>query len=361
MPLVIEMQDAAPTLKEDYNIPLIEGAEFTFEFPASLGDFTTTGVVTTDEPASVIDGDPVVLTYTNMTIQSGHIFRPSNRCKGLFLQILGDLVVNGRLTMSARGAAGAGKYVGIDPRAPAVYFHPSDIFTEKNLPVILPTGGNGGARRAAGANGTSNVYNYAGYAGSPGINGACGGGGGGSASGQWGIANAGAGSAGTSFSGGAGGGGAATYTYATTGGNGGVSGGAGGAGQAKSDTNNASGAYGDSRRAAGGGAGNAGGAGQRTSTALTANTGGNGTGGLLILVVKGNIILGPSGSIDANGVAGGAGTWAGGGGSGGGAVHLFHKGTINDIAKILATGGNGGSGKAAAGKGGNGTVNIVQL
>lgn len=356
------MQEAAPTLKEDYNVPLIEGAEFTFEFPATLGDFTTTGVVTTDEPTSVVDGDPVVLTYTNMTIQSGHIFRPSNRCKGLFLQILGDLVVNGRLTMSARGAAGAGKYVGIDPKAPAVYFHPSDIFTEKNLPVILPTGGNGGAIRKAGTTNNANVQNGAGYAGNPGTNGACGGGGGGSASGQWQPVTAGSGAAGTSFSGGAGGGGSSSYGYSPVAGNGATNGGKGGNGVASSDGPNVSSSpYGDKRRASGGGAGNAGGTGQRTSTALTANNGGTGTGGLLILVVKGNIILGPSGSIDANGIAGGSGTWAGGGGSGGGAVHLFHKGTINDIAKILATGGNGGSGKAAAGKGGNGTVNIVQL
>jgi hypothetical protein len=77
--------------------------------------------------------------------------------------------------------------------------------------------------------------------------------------------------------------------------------------------------------------------------------------------VEGDIILGPSGSIEAGGVSGGYGTSAGGGGSGGGAIHIFHKGSVNDPSKITAIGAAGGGTVGTGGKGGNGTVNIVQV
>ena len=352
MPLTIEMLEAAPILKEDYNVHLIEGAEATFEFPATLGDFTTTGVVTTDEPTSVIDGDPVVRTYTNMTIQSGHIFRPSNRCKGLFLYILGNLVVNGQLTMTARGANVPGKYVGMDYNNNTIYFNNTDIFSEHDIPVIAPAGGGITAYPAH----SSRVN------GNPGINGACGGGGSG---GKWtsggGSGNAGRGQAGTSFSGGAGGGALNVYARANNAQDGAINGGKGGNGLAN-DTD--SGTYG---RTAGGGAGNPGGThGKYLSSGTGGSSGGNGTGGLIILFVKGTITIGPSGIISADGVAGGNATAGsqriGGGGSGGGAIHIFHKGTYTKFGTIRADGGAGGTGYATpGGNGGNGTINIVQI
>jgi hypothetical protein len=124
------------------------------------------------------------------------------------------------------------------------------------------------------------------------------------------------------------------------------------------------------RRAVGGGAGNPGGIGHRLAPSnYAAQTGYSGAGGLLIIVVHGNIIFGPNGKITANGAHGGAGHNAGGGGSGGGAIHIFHKGDINTPAKILVQGGIGGDSldvdpkylpNAAGGNGGNGSIHLIQ-
>ena len=67
-----------------------------------------------------------------------------------------------------------------------------------------------------------------------------------------------------------------------------------------------------------------------------------------------------------SGVAGGNATAGsqriGGGGSGGGAIHIFHKGTYTKFGTIRADGGAGGTGYATpGGNGGNGTINIVQI
>jgi hypothetical protein len=354
MPISIELADAGSKLRKNYNKEVIAGTEF--KFPTPMEDFFSTGVTTTDEFESTVDGDPVVLSFKNMTINAGHIVRPTNRCKGMFIYVEGDLIVNGQLTMTARGAAGAGMFVGIDPEV-GVYINSEDTFTEHDLVVISPNGGNGGSRRSIGS-GSETSYGADGYPGYVGTNGACGGGGGGGVAHQnSGSSTSGSGSAGTSFSGGAGGGGAASAGVTITAENGALDGGAGG--NARAATINTS----TKRRACGGGAGNPGGAFQRAAPVeYLAQNGGTGAGGLIILVVKGNIILGTSGKISSDGVVGGAGHNAGGGGSGGGAIHIFHKGTINDLTKITATGGNGGGSTggsipyARGGKGGNGFI-----
>ena len=92
----------------------------------------------------------------------------------------------------------------------------------------------------------------------------------------------------------------------------------------------------------------------------------------MILFVRGSVIIGSSGSIQSNGSTGGSGhpTVAGnypysqsGAGSGGGAIHMFYKGDITNVAKITASGGAAGSNTAniCSGSGGSGTVNIVKL
>ena len=79
---------------------------------------------------------------------------------------------------------------------------------------------------------------------------------------------------------------------------------------------------------------------------------GNGVGGLLILIVGGNLTIGGSGSINANGYQGsgegpGAGH-SGGGGSGGGKVITLHAGTLSNSGSITSTGGAGGSATSPA-------------
>lgn len=73
-------------------------------WPRSSGDFYTE---TNYSFPSTLDGDPVVKTFENFTIGPGAFVTVSNRCKGLYLNILGDCHIDGTLSMTARGAKGA--------------------------------------------------------------------------------------------------------------------------------------------------------------------------------------------------------------------------------------------------------------
>jgi hypothetical protein len=334
MPICVLLEEAATKLKNVYQWG---PPEKTIVFPDSAGNFVSTGVVATDEFVSVLDGDPVVKCFDNMTINAGHIVRPTNRCKGMFIRVLGNLIVNGQLTMTARGAKGPGKFVGIAHQDEIIYFNPTDIYPKNPRFTVIDR--LGGARRTSPNS-----------PGSPGVNGACGGGGCGSVETAYG-ASRGLGGEGTSFSGGPGGGGSPRAAA----GDGAIEGGAGGAGV---------GWYSGTRWwSAGGGAGNPGGAGNGTG----GTAGGNGTGGLIILFVHGNIIFGANGKIISGGTQGGAG-YDSGGGSGGGAIHIFHKGSLGEPAKISCPGGAPGTPVATGGyngtpgfAGGAGSVNIVQI
>jgi len=407
-------------------------------------DFITNGDPSHDTFESVEDGDMVEIKCRNFFVKRGHTVTVSNRCKGLILNLTGDLIVYGNISMTARGAAAEGRYLGIDYVNNTVTIsenaetnpfladtfkvsldttlcdkcglcydacnyqaikldttettdeetgeiivtinnvsldtdncvncgacvdtciaHGINAFTKTydimdNHYVISPTGGIGNVN-AVGGNG---------------INGACGAGGGCATK---------VGGNGTCFSGGSGAGGATYYTNSIASGQGkfwwnssstpntegSSSGGAGGSG----GIHNSYSSYGGA-----GGAGNPGGTGPYYSTA-----GENGTGGLLIVFVKGNIIFGDSCLISSNGSKGGAVTKSysyrgsghgattyvysgqGGAGSGGGAIHIFYNGTINNIIEnteiIVAKGGAGGAGgSGGAGRaGGDGTIHVAKV
>lgn len=372
--LNIIMQNTDPEDYVDRFVKQVDlsGYESVFKFPESLGNFVSTGVTAHDQFESTLDGDPVVLTYNNFTINSGHLVTVSNRCKGLYLNILGDLVVNGTLSMTARGASCPGKCVIIDKQSPGVYYYGTTIAelmgTEwyssapDRYTMIPPIGGvsvlptvavqypvisANGACGVGGATGGSEVYTS--FISVLGGNG-------------------------TSFSGGAGAGGGVcyhingqTYHHFAVGYAGSPDGGAGGAGGASRGVQPG---YGG-----GGGAGNPGGICPKQST----RNGESGTGGLIVLYVAGNVIFGETGKIQSNGSRGGDGQhksgtnypdWPGGG-SGGGAIHLFHRKEINAPEKVIAKGGLGGEGKytlpagsgryAVACPGGDGTINIIKI
>ena len=320
-----------------------------FSFTSNLGDFSSTGDIAHDQFSSVLNGDPVVRTYNNFTVNSGHTVTPTLRCKGLYLNILGDLIVNGTLSMTARGAKAEGKYVIIDKMSKLIYFSneqpDNQLLSSEQYSLINKIGG------------LSSTYSLSGNIANSGINGACGAGGH--------HYNTKAGS-GTSFSGGAGAGAGCTYysgdSYTHADGYPAEeNGGAGGKGWR----------YGGENAAYGGGSGAGNPAG--THPYSTSFKGQDGTGGLMILFVQGNIIIGSSGSIQSNGSKGGNGDLGvdgsrygsgAGGGSGGGAIHIFHKKDISDISKIFATGGLHGNNaywSRYATNGGNGTVNLVQI
>lgn len=312
---------------------------------SSVTNIKDVTIATNTSLTSNLDGDPVIAKYRNLTINQGCTLTVSQRCKGLYLSVFGDLTVNGTISMTARGAKCAGKYILIDKNG-VVYFYDKEYdktLYDNNWEHISAVGGIGV--------GTAKIMGRS--KGANGINGACAAGGnmyrkGGN---------------GSSFSGGAGCGGDAyaywssdNWYYGTAGTN---NGGAGG---------NAAGAKPSSGLTpVGSGAGNPAGTNYGSGT-----VGASGTGGLLIIFVKGKITIGDKGSIQANGSKGGNGKTttktqdgggSGGAGSGGGAVHIFYGDTIINSSKITATGGSGGTGYLNAtawpgGAGGNGTINI---
>lgn len=116
----------------------------------------------------------------------------------------------------------------------------------------------------------------------------------------------------------------------------------------------------------GAGAGNPGGIGYNGVQA------GTGTGGLIILVVWGNLILNLNGKLLSQGTAGSAGTnkttgcdrnncyaGYGGCGSGGGSINIFYKGNFINYGMLSAAGGAAG---AEGGKPGeNGKISIMKF
>ena len=316
----------------------------------SDGDLITTSNVSF---SSTIDGDTVYKNFNNLVINSGHTVTVANRCKGMVIYCYKDCTINGTLSMTARGCKGAGENFapnGLDA-----------VETETGIiDLTIPAVG-GAVTGIPHARGYSSYYDseVTGFTGNSTTNGACGGGGAGGASSDASGTNAygGAGGAGTSWCGGAGGGGGATDAGQVEGCAGSSFGGAGGAGvcwQAKS----------------GGGAGNPGGPVRYPNCAgsiiFSDFNGGTGAGGLLILVVKGNLII--NGSVVSKG-SNGSGAYssdsatAGGGGSGGGSITLLHYGDLTNNGTISVAGGLGGTEYAMApgGNGGSGSLRIHKV
>jgi hypothetical protein len=306
---------------------------------------------------STTDGDMVVKNYVDLTVDITKTLTVSNRCKGLWLYVSGNLTVNGTISMTAKGASVDPSAAGVSASGLIIKRFATDgassdpgtnlwtgagsaiLAAENNQPfgalnkliTIARAGATGGA---AATDSGANV----GTAGTAGQSG--GGGSGGSYENR--TSYSGAGGTGTCFSGGSGGGAiCAINGDGGPGGNGSSIGGAGGAG-----------ALGGIAPAAGGGAGNNG-----------------GSGGLLVIVVKGNITVGANGIISSNGSAGGNGIGgapyyygAGGGGSGGGNIVMLYGGSYTNNGSIIANGGAGGTGYNTNGPaGGAGSIQTAQI
>lgn len=270
---------------------------------------------------STQDGPPVIKNFSSLFISRSVVVSPTNRCRGMLIFVDGDATISGSLRMTGRGAKFTGSdasFQVLNPPYLGDYWSTQLFPSSSYLSRVFAVGAAGGTAAVAG---------------STGILGRSGGGGGG----QSGPGAGGGGSAGTSFSGGSGGGGGGSLTAGTLAQSFGGVGGVGGTGI----------------NPGGGGAGNPGGS----------PGGGEGTGGLLILIVRGNLKIGPNGSIVSNGSAGGSGTF-GGGGSGGGVLYVYYGGTLTNNGTTTASGGAGGTPAApaaAGGAGGAGTAIISKL
>ena len=261
-----------------------------------------------------------VVVNGNLTINSGQTIQPAQRKLFTVLYVTGNLVCNGTITMTARGAnhSGGGDSGGATS-AVAIRIG-TGTFGAVVDPQIPAAGG-------AGATGVTVDNTVA--SGTNGTNGATGGGG---AGGKFGGTRSGGGVAGTCFGGGGGGGAVSLGTAGSAVANGGAGGAAAGS-------------------IASGGSGNPGGA----TGGQFGYAGNDGTGGVLIVIVGGT--LSGTGAIAANGSDGArySGQVAGGA-SGGGSVTVLY-GTDSSSITPTATGGAG----AFSGDGGTGTARKLAI
>lgn len=257
----------------------------------------------------------------NLTINAGQILIPSVRKLFTVLYVTGNLICNGSISMTARGANHSGTGDSGGTTAAVDIRIGTGTFGAVTNPQIPAAGGSGGTAVVASNNGT---------VGGSGSNGGTGGGGAGQA---FSSGTSGAGAAGTCFSAGSGGGGTSGGTAGSAVANGGKGG-------------NSSGG------ASGGGAGNPGGTG---AGGQFGPDGSSGTGGTLVVIVGGT--LSGNGTIVSNGSAGGgAGGQIWGGSSGGGSVNILY-GTDSSTITPTATGGTSGQG----GAGGAGTARKLAI
>ena len=298
------------------------------------------------------DGDMVVKNYTTLTVNEGTTLTTDQPGRGLLIYVQGNAVINGTISMSARGAyanptiAGASDnsavsstglrlpilksgwtntlaaadFAGAGTAAVTAVANQSGISNNGKIYTIVRQGASGGSGRAS-------ASGLPGASGSTGQSGGGGGGGGTNSSG-------GNGSYGSSFGGGSGGGGSVN---GAGGGSAITWGGAGGNGN--------SGSY-----CTGSGAGNPAGAYGAPQ---------NGTGGTVILIVGGNLTIGSAGKIEANGKNGGTAnfcSWGSGGGgaTGGGVIVTLYAGSYTNNGTIQASGGTGGGSNYYSYPGGNG-------
>jgi hypothetical protein len=81
----------------------------------------------------------------------------------------------------------------------------------------------------------------------------------------------------------------------------------------------------------------------------------------LLLIVRGNLTIGPAGEIVAHGKAGGGSVNYGGGGSGGGSIGVLYAGALDNSGTIAADGGPGGRDRDPGQSGYAGGAGSVQI
>ncbi len=268
-----------------------------------------------------------IIVNGDLTINAGQTLIPSVRKLFTVVYVTGNLVCNGSISMTARGANHSGTGDSGGATTAVNVRIATGTFSSVTNPQIPATGGSGASPRStAGQN-----------PGGAGSNGGTGGG----AGGEWFNAGGavGAGGAGTCFSGGAGSG----SVYRNSAGAGSAAGGSnGGAG---SDGSSDGGTF------SSGGSGNPAGTGYYFNVVDNRFIGGTGTGGVVVVICEGSVT--GTGSIVANGSASSTLSGAGGGGSGGGSITVLSK----PLSSITVTANGGSSG----GGGGNGTARRLAI
>ena len=291
-------------------------------------------------------GDPIVKNYTNLTINTGILFSPLRPCRGLIIYCTGNLTVNGTISMTSKGGGVGYKLaspLGLAPVTDARYdLINGTIYVNNVSSSAYRVGGRGIPLHWNWApSGSVWFSNYKIRAAI--LSGSVAGGG-----------PSVAGTAGIFCCGGGGGGGGAINVSGGSGGRGSIfSGGCGGQGGSKNVATGVSALF-EAIAAPAPGMGNAG----------YSNKPG---GGLLVLIVRGNITV--NGSVLSNGANGGnaadtPGTEQGaGGGAGGGRIIILYGGTYTNSGTVTVTGGAAGVGSSptGAGAGGAGVLTVRKI
>lgn len=315
---------------------------------------------------STEDGDMVVKQFSYLRISSLATLTTSKRCKGLLIYVDGDMDVYGKLTMTARGAAVDPEAAGVprsglfypactaldgtdDPHLPASAFTVSadlsgcgaaaEAVAEKQANLLRSSGVTSYRIAREGADGATAQCMIASASSCSAFNKAAtpgpqatdadlglksgGGGSGGLYNNQCSSSScrSGGGGAGTCFSGGAGGAGKTNwYTHQPNSASKNLQ-------ERPGSSNGGAGGEGFGNGGSAGGAGNPGGFGgceNGGSNCRTEYVGGSGTGGLLMIIVRGQLTIYPGGEISSEGSAGGQCHNCGhGGGSGGGNILIL--------------------------------------
>ena len=328
------------------------------------------------------DGDMVLMQFDTLTIDASVTLTTDQPCRGLFVYVKNDCTINGALSMTARGgfsdptASG-----GSDSNAVAAGGLQLSVLTSGGSDSFTNDGtgfnGAGTTIRTAIANQTdissdgttftisklggaaipksagSSCSPVNGYPGNNGVTGAVtistgGGGTGGSIRADCGSTGyGGGGGAAGAFGGGSGGG--ASGRSAGDGSNVGVD--FGGGGGTAQGFNSGSGSSNGSGNPPG------------TNTSYSGAVGNYGTGGIIWLIVGGDLTIGSGATIEAKGVIGGsgAGSGASGGSTGGGAIMALYVGTLTNNGAIEVDGGPANTTGADGGAGGTGGKHTAQI
>jgi hypothetical protein len=335
------------------------------------------------------DGDMLVRQYSSLTIDSGVTLTTDQPCRGMLIYVQGNCIINGTLSMTARGpaadptASGASDASAVSSNGLQIPFRTSSGSSTITSSSSLFNGTGNAAKAlianhpslsangtvvtlvrqgaAGGSGGASGYRQRPGANGSNGSTGQTGGGGGGSGgysdpSGFGGIG--GAGSFGSCFGGGSAG--AGGHYQGQNGGDAQPWGGKGGNASVSSQAYQGTGGNGNP-----GGDGGGGWQGQ----SARGPAGKNGNGGLIILIVGGNLTVGASGSIEAKGTTADNNGAGSGGSSGGGNIVIAHGGTyanngsVSAIGGLFVTGNDEGVTLAQrqGSAGGNGSVQVLSV
>ena len=278
-----------------------------YDYTVHTGNVTVSSYSNGDFFTSTADSRVACIHVTgNLTINSGQTFIPGVRKPGAYIYVGGDLVLNGEISMTARGANHSSS--GSNLTAVPIRIIDGTHGSYSN-PTIPATGGTGGPQTnspgAVNQQATSPVQTM--------VNFGTGGGQHGIAFAERTVATAGAGANGTCFTGGSGGGSVRGASY------GGV-----GAGGAAQDRGGKGGNGSCNYYATNGSAGNP--SGNNASCQHSSSSGSsNGTGGVIVIFVRGTVS--GSGSLSARGqtpwAQGSGGGRGSGQGSAGGMISVF--------------------------------------